>query len=39
MGFKFGDTGSMPLLVSCRSGARESMPGMMDTVLNNRSER
>ncbi len=23
-----------PLLVSCRSGARESMPGMMDTVLN-----
>ena len=23
-----------PLLVSCRSGARDSMPGMMDTVLN-----
>lgn len=34
MGKKFGDTGSLPLLVSCRSGARESMPGMMDTVLN-----
>ncbi|QDU01406.1 Pyruvate, phosphate dikinase [Gimesia chilikensis] len=33
MGAKFGcDTN--PLLVSCRSGARESMPGMMDTVLN-----
>ncbi|MBY0587527.1 pyruvate, phosphate dikinase [bacterium] len=30
---KFGDT-TNPLLVSCRSGARESMPGMMDTVLN-----
>jgi pyruvate, orthophosphate dikinase len=29
----FGDAGN-PLLVSCRSGARESMPGMMDTVLN-----
>ncbi len=33
MGAKFGDA-SNPLLVSCRSGARESMPGMMDTVLN-----
>jgi pyruvate,orthophosphate dikinase len=30
---KFGDPGD-PLLVSCRSGARISMPGMMDTVLN-----
>ena len=34
MGKKFGDHKDMPLLVSCRSGARESMPGMMDTVLN-----
>src|SRR5947199_10834786 len=33
MGAKFGDS-SNPLLVSCRSGARVSMPGMMDTVLN-----
>jgi pyruvate,orthophosphate dikinase len=33
MGAKLGDTKN-PLLVSCRSGARESMPGMMDTVLN-----
>ena len=33
MGATFGST-SNPLLVSCRSGARESMPGMMDTVLN-----
>jgi len=33
MGKKFGDEGD-PLLVSCRSGARASMPGMMDTVLN-----
>jgi pyruvate, orthophosphate dikinase len=33
MGKKFGDTQD-PLLVSCRSGARDSMPGMMDTVLN-----
>jgi pyruvate,orthophosphate dikinase len=32
-GKKFGDN-SMPLLVSVRSGARASMPGMMDTVLN-----
>jgi len=34
MGTKFGDTKNMPLLVSVRSGARESMPGMMDTILN-----
>jgi pyruvate,orthophosphate dikinase len=33
MGAKFGDP-KKPLLVSCRSGARVSMPGMMDTVLN-----
>ncbi|TYT75545.1 pyruvate, phosphate dikinase [Desulfobotulus mexicanus] len=33
MGMKFGDTEN-PLLVSCRSGARQSMPGMMETVLN-----
>ena len=33
MGMKFGDPES-PLLVSCRSGARISMPGMMETVLN-----
>jgi pyruvate,orthophosphate dikinase len=33
MGTKFGDPGN-PLLVSVRSGARVSMPGMMDTVLN-----
>ena len=32
-GKKFGDTEN-PLLVSVRSGARASMPGMMDTVLN-----
>ncbi len=32
-GKKFGDTQN-PLLVSVRSGARASMPGMMDTVLN-----
>jgi pyruvate,orthophosphate dikinase len=32
-GKKFGDPRN-PLLVSCRSGARFSMPGMMDTVLN-----
>ncbi len=30
---KFGDK-TNPLLVSVRSGARASMPGMMDTVLN-----
>lgn len=33
MGAKFGDT-TNPLLFSCRSGARDSMPGMLDTVLN-----
>jgi pyruvate,orthophosphate dikinase len=33
MGRRFGDPYN-PLLVSVRSGARESMPGMMDTVLN-----
>ena len=33
MGKKFGDRED-PLLVSCRSGARSSMPGMMDTILN-----
>jgi pyruvate,orthophosphate dikinase len=34
MGTKFGATGGMPLLVAVRSGARDSMPGMMDTILN-----
>lgn len=33
MGCKFGDVKN-PLLVSVRSGARASMPGMMDTILN-----
>jgi len=33
MGKKFGDLEN-PLLLSVRSGARESMPGMMDTILN-----
>jgi pyruvate,orthophosphate dikinase len=32
-GKKFGDPKN-PLLISCRSGAKYSMPGMMDTVLN-----
>src|SRR3954464_13752960 len=32
-GKKFGDAKD-PLLVSVRSGARDSMPGMMDTILN-----
>ncbi len=32
-GKKFGDPKN-PLLVSVRSGARDSMPGMMDTILN-----
>jgi pyruvate,orthophosphate dikinase len=32
-GKKFGDP-TNPLLISCRSGAKFSMPGMMDTVLN-----
>ena len=34
IGTRFGDTLAMPLLVSVRSGARDSMPGMMDTILN-----
>src|SRR5687768_888943 len=34
MGAKFGATDGMPLLVAVRSGARDSMPGMMDTILN-----
>ncbi|NTU95801.1 MAG: pyruvate, phosphate dikinase, partial [Bacteroidales bacterium] len=33
MNMKFGDKDA-PLLISCRSGARSSMPGMMETVLN-----
>jgi len=33
MGLQYGNSEN-PLLVSCRSGARSSMPGMMDTVLN-----
>src|SRR5678810_455712 len=33
MGTKFGDKSAMPLLVAVRSGARDSMPGMMDTIL------
>src|SRR5258706_636026 len=33
LGKKFGDL-EKPLLVSVRSGARDSMPGMMDTILN-----
>ena len=33
MGLRFGDAEN-PLLVSVRSGARASMPGMMDTILN-----
>jgi pyruvate, orthophosphate dikinase len=34
MGTKFGDSNDFPLLVAVRSGARDSMPGMMDTILN-----
>jgi pyruvate,orthophosphate dikinase len=34
MGYKFGDAVGFPLLVAVRSGARDSMPGMMDTILN-----
>ncbi len=34
MGTKFGAKEGMPLLVAVRSGARDSMPGMMDTILN-----
>jgi pyruvate,orthophosphate dikinase len=33
MGMTYGDAEN-PLLLSCRSGARQSMPGMMETVLN-----
>ena len=33
MGMRYGDPEN-PLLISCRSGARRSMPGMMETVLN-----
>ena len=33
MGKKFGNAAD-PLLLSVRSGARASMPGMMDTILN-----
>jgi pyruvate, orthophosphate dikinase len=34
MSARFGDRTKLPLLVSVRSGARDSMPGMMDTILN-----
>ncbi|MEI6033854.1 MAG: pyruvate, phosphate dikinase [Verrucomicrobiae bacterium] len=34
MGTKFGDSQGFPLLIAVRSGARDSMPGMMDTILN-----
>jgi len=34
MNSKFGDAKGLPLLVAVRSGARDSMPGMMDTILN-----
>jgi len=34
MSCKFGDAKGMPLLVAVRPGARDSMPGMMDTILN-----
>ena len=34
MGYRFGDATGFPLLVAVRSGARESMPGMVDTILN-----
>ncbi|MGH7477563.1 MAG: pyruvate, phosphate dikinase [Longimicrobiales bacterium] len=33
-GKRFGDDAGVPLLVSVRSGAAASMPGMMDTILN-----
>ena len=33
MGTRFGDPTGMPMLVAVRSGARDSMPGMMDTIL------
>ncbi len=34
MGTQFGDSVGFPLLIAVRSGARDSMPGMMDTILN-----
>ena len=34
IGTRFGDKSAMPLVVAVRSGARDSMPGMMDTILN-----
>src|SRR5260370_21135951 len=34
MGTKFGATSEMPLLVAVRSAARDSIPCMMDTILN-----
>jgi len=34
MGCTFGNANGLPLLVAVRSGARDSMPGMMDTILN-----
>jgi pyruvate,orthophosphate dikinase len=34
IGSKFGDEDAAPLLVSVRPGARDSMPGLMDTILN-----
>ena len=34
MGTKFGNAKGFPLLLAVRSGARDSMPGMMDTILN-----
>ena len=34
MGTRFGATDGTPLLLAVRSGARDSMPGMMDTILN-----
>src|SRR5258706_4572760 len=38
MGTKFGDRAAMPMLVSVRSGARDSMPGMMDRSEEHTSE-
>src|ERR1044071_8120641 len=34
MGCKFGDANGMPLLLAVRTGAPDSIPGMMDTILN-----
>src|SRR5438477_11139069 len=34
IGTRFGDKSAMPLLVAVRSGARDSMPGMMSPILN-----